>query len=72
MISLFIKVIFYHQNMNFKNYLNVFLITIISLKETKFESIVGLMVEFQLAKLGVRVRFPDDAFLPFNPLENCQ
>ena len=70
MISLFIKVIFYHQNMNFKNYLNVFLITIISLKETKFESIVGLMVEFQLAKLGVRVRFPDDAFLILYNLKN--
>ena len=26
-------------------------------------SIVGLMVEFKLAKLGVRVRFPNDVFL---------
>ena len=25
-------------------------------------SIVDLMVEFKLAKLGVRVQFPDDAF----------
>ena len=31
------------------------------------ESIVGLVVEFHLAKVGARVRFPDDAiFFPFS------
>ena len=48
------------------------MIDIIYLKEIKFESIVGLMVEFQLAKLGVRVRFPDDAFLLFKATHNIE